>query len=61
MKNVYHVIKVTPQHIALKADRPHMPDLTLTYIPRLARVKVDPYKKIKVKGQTVQVGEHKPI
>jgi len=30
---------------------------TLTYNPRLAKVKVDPRAKIKVKGQTVQIGE----
>jgi len=30
---------------------------TLTYNPRLTKVKVDPHAKIKVKGQTVQTGE----
>jgi len=30
---------------------------TLTYNPRLAKIKVDPHAKIKVKGQTVQTGE----
>ena len=33
--------------------------MTLTNNPNLALVKVDPHTKIKVKCQTVQLGEHR--
>ena len=45
------------KHILLPYDLDLWPT-TLTYNPNLAKVKVDPHAE-KVKGQTVQAGEHR--